>query len=107
MNPVRVQIIRKKLLELSQNREGKQVPKSQVPEGLDVLDVGCGGGLLSESGLSSWFSISSSQQSLTRFGGRTLGIDASESNIAIANLHASRQPSYVNTAAESLESDDT
>jgi len=111
MNPVRVQFIRQKLLELSQDREGrKEVPKSQVLEGLDVLDVGCGGGLLSEvgqSGLSSWFFISSSQQSLARLGGRTLGIDASESNIAIAKLHASAdskrgQLSYAKTAAESL-----
>ena len=47
MNPVRVQFIRKRLLELSQDREGKKTPKSQVLEGLDVLDVGCGGGHLS------------------------------------------------------------
>jgi polyprenyldihydroxybenzoate methyltransferase/3-demethylubiquinol 3-O-methyltransferase len=108
MNPVRVQFIREKLLELSQDREGKKVPRSQVLEGLDVLDVGCGGGLLSEVGqsrLSSWFS--NSRRSLTRFGDRTLGIDASESNITIAKLHASADPklhqlSYVNTAAESL-----
>jgi len=44
MNAVRVQFIRQKLLELSQDREGKKVPKSQVLEGLDVLDVVCGGG---------------------------------------------------------------
>ena len=51
MNPVRVQLIREKLLELSQDREGgKKVQTSQVLEGLDVLDVGCGGGLLSEVG---------------------------------------------------------
>lgn len=50
-----------------------------VLEGLDVLDVGCGGGLLCES--------------LTRLGANTLGIDASASNIGIASLHASSDSS--------------
>ena len=34
----------------------------------------------------------SSLQSLARLGGRTLGIDASASNIAIASLHAAADP---------------
>ncbi|RXK35468.1 3-demethylubiquinone-9 3-O-methyltransferase [Tremella mesenterica] len=42
--------------------------------GKKILDVGCGGGLLSES--------------LTRLGGDVLGIDASEKNIIMAKLHA-------------------
>ena len=33
-----------------------------------------------------------SSQSLARLGGQTIGIDASESNIAIARLHASKDP---------------
>jgi 2-polyprenyl-6-hydroxyphenyl methylase/3-demethylubiquinone-9 3-methyltransferase len=46
-------------------------------------------------------------QSLARLGAHTTGIDASESNITIAKLHASADPklsqlSYVHTPAESL-----
>jgi len=42
------------------------------------LDVGCGGGLLSES--------------LARLGARTTAIDASESNVAKASFHAAADP---------------
>ena len=48
MNPVRVQFIRQKHLEISRERDGEHVSPSEVLRGLDVLDVGCGGGLLSE-----------------------------------------------------------
>ena len=49
MNPVRMEFIRQKLQEI-QLEEGASSPfSSSTPlEGLDVLDVGCGGGLLSE-----------------------------------------------------------
>ncbi|KAJ7035061.1 S-adenosyl-L-methionine-dependent methyltransferase [Mycena alexandri] len=73
-------------------------PASSVLKGLDVLDVGCGGGLLSES--------------LARLGAKTLGVDASEANISIAKLHAAQDPglaqagpsslSYLHTPAEAL-----
>ncbi|KAF8067922.1 S-adenosyl-L-methionine-dependent methyltransferase [Lyophyllum atratum] len=95
MNPVRVQFIRDKLLEVSRENgeEAMEMASSQGLRDLDVLDVGCGGGLLSES--------------LTRLGANTLGIDASKSNINIATLHASADPklerlSYINAPAESL-----
>ncbi|KAG6845140.1 hypothetical protein H0H87_000376 [Tephrocybe sp. NHM501043] len=94
MNPVRVQFVREKLAEVSlREHEGEEAPPPKGLRGLDVLDVGCGGGLLSES--------------LTRLGANTLGIDASESNIKIAKLHASQDPklehlSYLNAPAESL-----
>ncbi|KZX86011.1 hypothetical protein A3715_03615 [Oleiphilus sp. HI0009] len=45
--------------------------------GLSVLDVGCGGGILSES--------------LARLGARVTGIDVVEKNIAIAQTHAEQQ----------------
>lgn len=48
MNPVRVQFIREKLLEAARERDGEQASTSKTLHGLDVLDVGCGGGLLSE-----------------------------------------------------------
>jgi polyprenyldihydroxybenzoate methyltransferase / 3-demethylubiquinol 3-O-methyltransferase len=48
MNPVRVQFIRQKLLEMFREQGGEHILPSEVLFGLDVLDVGCGGGLLSE-----------------------------------------------------------
>jgi len=78
MNPVRVQFVWDKLLEANR-RDGLEIPNSSsILGGLNVLDVGCGGGLLSES--------------LARMGGRTTGIDASADNIKIASVHASRDP---------------
>jgi 2-polyprenyl-6-hydroxyphenyl methylase / 3-demethylubiquinone-9 3-methyltransferase len=46
-------------------------------QGLSVLDVGCGGGLLSEP--------------MARLGATVTGLDASARNIAVAALHAERQ----------------
>ena len=49
MNPVRMEFIKEKLQEV-QLEEGRSPTSSSVTplEGLDILDVGCGGGLLSE-----------------------------------------------------------
>lgn len=58
---------------------------------LKVLDIGCGGGLLSEP--------------LSRLGYDVTGIDASESNINIAKLHRDQQKlkiKYICTTAEDL-----
>jgi len=53
MNPVRVSYIREKLLEATYEDQGEDArreleSKCAVLSGMDVLDVGCGGGLLSE-----------------------------------------------------------
>ncbi|KAJ7494737.1 S-adenosyl-L-methionine-dependent methyltransferase [Mycena galericulata] len=97
MNPVRVRFIREKLLEIARDEQPALEPTASVLKGLDVLDVGCGGGLLSES--------------LARLGAKTLGVDASEANISIAKLHAALDPglvhpstslSYLHTPAEAL-----
>jgi polyprenyldihydroxybenzoate methyltransferase/3-demethylubiquinol 3-O-methyltransferase len=49
MNPVRMQFIADKLLEVAYDEKpDTELERSQVLKGLDVLDVGCGGGLLSE-----------------------------------------------------------
>lgn len=53
MNPVRVRFIRDKLLEVKRDElETRENPIQEsdfkVLDGLDVLDVGCGGGLLAE-----------------------------------------------------------
>ncbi|KAJ6531793.1 S-adenosyl-L-methionine-dependent methyltransferase [Mycena capillaripes] len=103
MNPVRIRFIREKLLEVARDEQPafNEPASSSLLRGLDVLDVGCGGGLLSES--------------LARLGAKTLGVDASEANISIAKLHAAQDPklapgpstslSYLHTPAEALLAD--
>ncbi|KAK7687908.1 hypothetical protein QCA50_009127 [Cerrena zonata] len=85
MNPVRTQFVREKLVEMEYEDGHEDLNEAKVLEGLKVLDVGCGGGLFSES--------------LTRLGANTLGIDASASNIAIASLHASNDPALSFTSS--------
>ncbi|MDC3116286.1 bifunctional 2-polyprenyl-6-hydroxyphenol methylase/3-demethylubiquinol 3-O-methyltransferase UbiG [Alphaproteobacteria bacterium] len=48
--------------------------KTQFLEGLECIDIGCGGGILSER--------------LSRLGARVTGIDASESSISVAKEHS-------------------
>jgi 2-polyprenyl-6-hydroxyphenyl methylase / 3-demethylubiquinone-9 3-methyltransferase len=68
--PVRLAYIRDKACE----HFGRD-PKSPQPfQGLRLLDIGCGGGLLSEP--------------IARMGADVLGADASEKNIGIARTHA-------------------
>ncbi|KAL4265492.1 Ubiquinone biosynthesis O-methyltransferase, mitochondrial [Pleurotus pulmonarius] len=83
MNPIRMQFIQEKLKEMTwEDGAGLEAtsPRRSALDGLKVLDVGCGGGLLSES--------------LARQGAHTLGIDASEANIAIATLHSQADPNF-------------
>lgn len=49
-------------------------PRARPLAGLDVLDIGCGGGLLSEA--------------MARMGARVHGVDVVERNVAIAREHA-------------------
>ena len=61
-------------------------------EGLNILDIGCGGGLISEP--------------MARLGANVTGIDASEKNINIAKLHSKKNGlkiNYLNTSPENLE----
>ncbi len=60
-------------------------------EGLRILDIGSGGGLMSEP--------------LARLGAKVTGADAADGNIAVASLHAEEQGleiEYLNVTAESL-----
>jgi 2-polyprenyl-6-hydroxyphenyl methylase/3-demethylubiquinone-9 3-methyltransferase len=87
MNPARVEYIRQKLLN-SNEHEWTFETRHSAPaaeagtgkwlNGLQVLDVGCGGGLLAES--------------LARLGGDVLAIDAGKENIEIAKIHAQGDP---------------
>ena len=69
-NPVRLAYIREHLLA----HFGGDASAMRPFEGLKILDVGCGGGLLCEP--------------LARLGATVTGIDAAERNITIAKLHA-------------------
>ena len=69
-NPVRLAYIR----DMASANFGRD-PRARKPlEGLRVLDIGCGGGLLSEP--------------MARMGAEVVGADASEKNIGIAKVHA-------------------
>ena len=60
-------------------------------EGLRILDIGCGGGLIAEP--------------MARLGAKVVGADAAEGNIAVASLHAEQQGleiDYRATTAEAL-----
>lgn len=69
-NPVRLAFIR----EVALARFGRDAKSLRPFEGLTLLDIGCGGGLLSEP--------------MARLGFDVLGVDAAEKNIGIAEAHA-------------------
>jgi 2-polyprenyl-6-hydroxyphenyl methylase/3-demethylubiquinone-9 3-methyltransferase len=72
-NPVRLAFIRDEALA----RFGRDGRARRPFEGLRLLDIGCGGGLLSEP--------------MTRLGFTVVGVDASERNIGTASTHAAEQ----------------
>jgi len=86
-NPVRLAYLRDALC----GRFGRS-PRSMRPlEGLRLLDIGCGGGLIAEP--------------LARMGATVTGVDAAERNIAVARAHAAEEGveiDYRATTAEAL-----
>lgn len=70
LNTLRTAYIRDKLCQ----HFGREADAEKPLHGLRVLDVGCGGGILSES--------------MAQLGADVTGIDVVEKNIAIASLHA-------------------
>lgn len=86
-NPVRLSFIRDQV----QERFGRDAKAIRPFEGLRLLDIGCGGGLLCEP--------------MTRLGFQVTGVDASERNIGTASAHAAEQGlaiDYRATTAEDL-----
>ena len=87
LNPVRIGYIRDRAA-----ARWKRDALSGVPlHGLSLLDIGCGGGLLSEP--------------MARLGARVTGVDAAPRNVAVAALHAEKQGleiDYRQGAAEAL-----
>lgn len=84
-NPVRLTYIRERLLA----HFGRDPSLLRPFEGLRILDVGCGGGLLSEP--------------LTRLGATVTGIDAAERNIAVARIHAAQSGLAIDYRATTSE----
>jgi len=87
LNPVRLGFIRDRAA-----ARWQRDPLSGTPlQGLSVLDIGCGGGLICEP--------------MARLGATVTGIDAAERNVAVARLHATGQElaiDYRESTAEAL-----
>ena len=91
-NPIRIEYI---LNEISKNFKISRDKKLML-KGLKILDVGCGGGLISEP--------------MARLGGEVTGIDASEKNIKIASLQGKKnnlEIKYLNNSPEELKEKET
>ncbi len=84
-NPVRLGYIREHLIA----HFGRDGTLMRPFEGISILDVGCGGGLLCEP--------------LARLGATMTGIDAAERNIAIARLHAEKSGLAIDYRATTSE----
>ena len=76
-NPVRIKYIKDSII-----KHYKSKNKFLPFKGLNILDVGCGGGLLSEP--------------MSRLGANVTGIDASLSNIKIAKIHLKKSKLNIN-----------
>jgi 2-polyprenyl-6-hydroxyphenyl methylase / 3-demethylubiquinone-9 3-methyltransferase len=84
-NPVRIRYIRDKVAA----HFGRDANSHKPLEGLRILDIGCGGGLLSEP--------------MARMGATVIGADASERNIGIATIHAAQSGVTVDYRAVTAE----
>ena len=86
-NPIRIEYIVKNIKQHFNINNNK----SNFLKNLNILDIGCGGGLISEP--------------MSRLGGTVTGIDASEKNIKVAQLHAKKNNlniRYLNKSPEQL-----
>ena len=86
-NPIRISYIKDSIKNIFKiNNENKPL------ERIKILDIGCGGGLLSEP--------------MTRLGADVVGIDASNKNIQVAKIHAKKNKldiKYICTSPENFE----
>jgi len=83
-NPIRIKYIKENIIN-SFKLKAEQRPLDKI----NILDIGCGGGLLSEP--------------MTRLGANVTGIDASSKNINIAKLHAKKNKLKINYLCSSPE----
>ncbi|MDA8618765.1 bifunctional 2-polyprenyl-6-hydroxyphenol methylase/3-demethylubiquinol 3-O-methyltransferase UbiG [Candidatus Pelagibacter bacterium] len=87
-NPIRIEYITENI------KKHFKIKKDSANflKGLNILDIGCGGGLISEP--------------MARLGANVTGIDASEKNVKIAKLHSEKSGlkiNYINTSPEKLD----
>jgi 2-polyprenyl-6-hydroxyphenyl methylase/3-demethylubiquinone-9 3-methyltransferase len=85
LNPVRLDYIKRQICEHFE----RDYRRLNTYEGLDILDVGCGGGLVCEP--------------MARLGGSVTGIDADENAIAVAQEHAKEEELDINYQATSSD----
>jgi len=86
-NPIRIEYI---LDEISEHFQLDKKQKSFL-KNFEILDIGCGGGLISEP--------------MARLGGNVTAIDASVKNVKVASLHAKKSKlkiKYLNKSPEQL-----
>jgi len=84
-NPIRIKYIKDNIIKnFKLNSTVKPLKK------IDILDIGCGGGLLSEP--------------MCRLGANVVGIDASQKNINIAKFHAKKNRLKINYMCATPES---
>jgi 2-polyprenyl-6-hydroxyphenyl methylase/3-demethylubiquinone-9 3-methyltransferase len=83
-NPIRIQYIKENII-----GNFKLKNKKKPLDKINILDIGCGGGLLSEP--------------MTRLGANVTGIDASNKNINIAKHHAKKNNLKINYICSSPE----
>ena len=87
-NPTRIQFIKEKLTSYFKLDSSNQEPLKKI----NILDIGCGGGLLCEP--------------LSRLGADVTGIDASKNNIEVAKLHSKEMGlniKYIQSSPENLK----
>lgn len=90
MNPTRLDYITRQI----EAQHGRDLRQRRPFDGLRILDIGCGGGLLSEP--------------MARLGAEVVGADAAAENIPVAQVHAREQGldiDYRHTSAEALAAD--
>ena len=86
-NPIRIEYI---LDEISKHFQISRKRKNLL-QNLEILDIGCGGGLISEP--------------MAYLGGNVTGIDAAEKNIKVASVHSNKSKlkiNYLNKSPEQL-----
>ena len=89
-NPIRISYIKENII-----KSFKLNKKTSPLNKIKILDIGCGGGLLSEP--------------MCRLGAKVTAIDASEKNIKVAKLHAKKNNlkiKYICSSPENLKTKD-
>ena len=83
-NPIRIKYIKDNIIKKFNLNSSNKPLKT-----INILDIGCGGGLLSEP--------------MSRLGARVVGIDASKKNIEVAKFHAKKNKLKINYICASPE----